>query len=324
MHFLQRRNKQDKQDMKQIALTKGIKKYGVNYLGLIPYFSLFIIFVLIPMIQGISLSFTDWSMRSRGTINFTGFNNYQFLLFSSSVSAQNFRTAIRNMVIYVLFTVPIGLSIALGLALIINQFGRKLYTFFRGAFFIPTALPLFLAAGIWMWYMSTDVGLVASLLAKIGIGQGIVWRNTHGYAIALCVIVDVWRAVGFNLVILSAGIRNISREYYEAAEIDGASTFQMMRFITIPLLEPIIFLVTVNGFISALQVYDVPWILSATDHHTAGGPNQVMLFPVMQMVRNIFSGGSSALGRACAEGVILMLVIMAITYFQFRTRRKNT
>ena len=310
--------------MKEKVFRKGIKKYGVNYLGLIPYFSLFIIFILVPMIQGISLSFTDWSMRSRGAVNFVGFNNYQFLLLSSGVSAQNFRTAIINIVLYVLFTVPIGLSIALGLSLLINQFSNRFYTFFRGAFFIPTALPLFLAAGIWMWYMSTDVGLIASSLAKIGIGQGVVWRNTPGYAIALCVIVDVWRAVGFNLVILSAGIRNISRDYYEAADIDGASAFQMMRFITIPLLEPIIFLVTVNGFISALQVYDVPWILSATDIHTAGGPNQVMLFPVMQMVRNIFSGGPSALGRACAEGVLLMLIIMSITYFQFRIRRKKT
>jgi multiple sugar transport system permease protein len=309
--------------MKAPPLVKGIKRYGVNYLGLLPYFLLFLIFIFLPMIQGISMSFTDWSTRIRGGLHFTGLENYRYLLFSDGVSARNFQKAIKNIIIYVFFTVPIGLSIALALALIVNQFNNRLYAFFRGAFFIPTALPLFLATGIWMWFMSADVGLIASLLAKISIGRGIVWRNTPGYAIALCVIIDVWHAVGFNMVILSAGIRNISREYYEAAELDGASVFQGIRFITIPLLEPIIFVVTVNAFISALQVYDIPWILSATDVDTAGGPNQVMLFPVMEMVRNIYSGGASALGRASAEGFMLMLVIMAITVFQFRMRKKR-
>jgi multiple sugar transport system permease protein len=309
--------------MQNCSLTKGIKRYGVHYLGLLPYFSLFIIFIFLPMIQGIAMSFTDWSMRSKGIVHFTGLENYRYLLFSSGVSARYFQTAIKNIVIYVAFTVPIGLSIALALALIVNQFTGKIYAFFRGAFFIPTALPLFLATGIWMWFMSADTGLVASMLAKIGIGRDIIWKNTPGYAIALCVIIDAWHAVGFNMVILSAGMRNISREYYEAAELDGASVFQMIRYITIPLLEPILFVVTVNALISALQVYDIPWIISG-DVHTAGGPDQVMLFPVMEMVRNIYSGGTSALGRASAEGLMLMMVIMVITFFQFKLRRKKT
>jgi multiple sugar transport system permease protein len=275
------------------------------------------------MFQGIVMSFTDWSMRNRGNINFVGLANYRYILLSDGLSAGYFRKSLFNLLCYVPITMFIGLMIALGMALAVNQFHGRLYGFLRAAFFIPTALPLFLAAGIWMWFMSSDTGLVASILAKIGIGRDIIWKYTPGYAIAFCIIIDVWHSAGFNMIILSTGIRGISRDYYEAAELDGASVFQQMRFITIPLLEPILFLVVINGFISALQVYDVPWILSVSDIKDAGGPAQVMLFPVMEMVRNVYSGDRSALGRASAEGVILMLIIGFITVFQFMMRRRK-
>ena len=109
------------------------------------------------------------------------------------------------------------------------------------------------------------------------------WANTAIYAIFMVVMIDVWHAVGFNFVIISAGTKDISPDLYEAAELDGASSWQKMRYITIPLLEPIMFLVITYGFISALQVYDIPWILSNnSDYNSIGGTGQVMLFPVME------------------------------------------
>ena len=172
--------------------------------------------------------------------------------------------------------------------------------------------------------MSSDVGLIAGNLAKIGIGGNVIWKDTAGYAIALVVLIDVWHSVGFNFVIFLSAMQDISPDLYEAAEIDGASTFQKMTKITIPLLEPILFFVITYSFISALQVYDIPWILTnTTDINAVGGANQVMLFPVMEMVRNVYKGGKSALGRAAAEGVILMTLIMAITAVQFKFRKKK-
>ena len=97
-----------------------------------------------------------------------------------------------------------------------------------------------------------------------------------------------------------------------------------MKSITIPLLEPILFFVITYGFISALQVYDIPWIISSSSNvNNAGGPGQVMSFPVIEMVRNIYLGGKSGLGRACTEGVILMTAILAVTIVQFKARRKK-
>jgi multiple sugar transport system permease protein len=304
--------------------NRGIRRYFVNYLGLAPFFILLVIFVVVPIIQGIATSFTDWSMASRSIIHFVGLTNYKFLLSGEGTSSHRFLISLKNLAIYVPLTIAIGLTISLALALIVRHIKEKLYKFFRGVYFVPTVLPLFLCAGIWLWYMSSDVGLVASNLAKIGIGRNINWVGTAGYAIALVVIIDIWNSAGFNFIIFSTGMQDISPELYDAAKVDGASTFQQMRYITIPLLEPIIFFVITYSFISALQVFDIPWILSsAFDMNSIGGPGQVMLFPVMEMVRNVYTGGVSGLGRATAEGVILMLVIMIITLIQFRMRRKK-
>ena len=301
-----------------------LKKYGINYLGIAPFFVLFIAFIAVPLIHGIAMSFTDWSTRLRGGTHFTGITNYIYLFTSKGRSSARFLKSLQNLAIYVPITILIGLSLALFLALLVNQYHGKTHSFLRGTFYLPTVLPLYLCAGIWQWYLNGEGGLVASLLASLGIGRGVNWIFTSGYAIAVCVIVDVWHATGFNFVILSAGIQNISPEYYEASEIDGASVWQQMRYITIPLLEPILFFVITYGFISALQVYDIPRILtSEMDINALGGPNQVMLFPVMDMVRNVYNGDKAGLGRACAEGVVLMVIILAVTALQFARRRKN-
>lgn len=303
---------------------RGIGKYATSYVALAPFYILFFVFILIPMVQGVAMSFTDWSTSSRGVINFVGLENYISIFSGRGSASKRFLTSLNNLLIYVPITITVGLSISLMLALVVNQFHNKIYSFFRGAYFFPTVMPLFLGAGIWQWYMASDTGLVASNLASLGIGANTVWRDTAGYAIALVVIIDVWHAVGFNFVIFSTGMQDIPRELYEVAEIDGANTFQKMRRITIPLLEPILFFVITYSFISALQVYDIPWIITnGTDINSIGGAKQVMLFPVMEMVKNVYQGGKSALARASAEGVILMVIILTITVVQFKLRRKK-
>ncbi len=303
---------------------RGIMKYAANYAALAPFYLLFFCFIMIPMIQGVAMSFTDWSTSSRGVINPVGFENYINIFSGRGSASKRFLTSLNNLLVYVPITIVAGLGISLILALVINQFRNKTYNFFRGAYFFPTVLPLFLGAGIWQWYMASDTGLVASNLAKLGIGANTIWRDTAGFAIALVVIIDVWHSVGFNFVIFSTGMQDIPQELYEAAEIDGASTFQKMRLITIPLLEPILFFVITYSFISALQVYDIPWIITnGTDINSIGGAKQVMLFPVMEMVKNVYQGGKSALARASAEGVVLMSIILAITVVQFKLRKKK-
>lgn len=305
-------------------LVKGIRKYSVNYLGLLPFFILFVMFIIIPMAQGIFRSFTDWSISSRQDINFVGLDNYLLILSGEGNTSKRFLKSLSNLLIYAPIAIVVGLSVSLAMALVVRQFQKKMFNFFRGVYFVPTVLPLFLCVGIWEWYMTADSGLVASFLASLGIGDGVIWKQSPGYAIALVILIDLWNAIGFNFVIISAGMQDISPDIYEAAEIDGATTFQKMTKITIPLIEPILFFTVVYSFISALQVYDIPWILTGySDMNAVGGPNQVILFPVMEMVRNVYLGGDSGLGRACAEGVVLMAIIMVITLIQFKVRKKK-
>jgi multiple sugar transport system permease protein len=302
----------------------GIKKYIVNYAGVAPFFILLAVFILAPMIYGLVMSFTDWSVSSRRGIHFTGITNYRYILSGEGTTSVRFLKALLNLAVYVPVTIALGLGISLTLALVVNNLPGRLYKFFRSAYFVPTALPLFLCTGIWRWFMSSDTGLVAKFLARFGIGAGIDWINTPGYALAMVLLIDVWNSVGFNFIIFSTGMQDISPELYEAADIDGASVFQKMTNITIPMLEPIIFFVITYSFISALQVYDIPFILTSnSDINNIGGPDQVALFPVMEMVRNVYVGSASGLGRAAAEGIILMLIIIAITVLQFRLRRKK-
>lgn len=125
-----------------------------------------------------------------------------------------------------------------------------------------------------------NLGLVSSAPGQYGIGRGVTWDSTDIYAIVYVLFVDVWNSVGFNYVVISAGMADISPDIYEAAEIDGASTFQKMKSITIPLLEPILFFVITYGFISALQVYDIPWIISSSSNvNNAGRPRTGHVLP---------------------------------------------
>ncbi len=119
------------------------------------------------------------------------------------------------------------------------------------------------------------------------------------------------------MIILTAGMKNIPNDLYEASTIDGASTFQQWIHITIPMLEPVLFFVVVNCFIGAIQTYDIPWVLSNSSAvGVIGGKNAFASYPVMEIVGNVYSGKAGNLGRACAEGFVLMLIIFAITLLQ--------
>lgn len=300
------------------------KSYLPVYLGLLPFFGLLIVFVVVPMVYGIAMSFTDWSISSRGRIRFVGLENYAYILSGEGRTSTRFLKSLVNLAIYVPITVVVGLAISLALALILNNLPGRLYRGLRAGYFVPTVMPLFLAVGVWLWLMNPDTGLVAASLAKFGIGTGINWVYTAGYAIAMVVIIDIWHSVGFNFIIFSTGMQDISQDLYDAADIDGANVFQKMTRITIPMIEPIIFFVITYSFISALQVYDIPQILtSGSQPNEVGGPDQVMLFPVMEMVRNVKTGSEAGLARAAAEGTILMVIIMTVTFVLFRLRRKR-
>lgn len=298
-----------------------LQKYGKHYLGLAPFFLMFIVFILWPMVYGMSMAFTNWTTKAGSVPQFVGLENFLTVLSVETQNGRRFITSLKNLSMFVVLVVPLNLLFATMISLVINQFQGRMHNFLRGAYFMPYVAPFFLATGVWLWLMSANSGLVAVLLAKLGIGEGIPWRITPGYFTALLLIIDLWRAIGFNMIILTAGMKNIPGELYEAAMIDGATTVQQWRRITLPMLEPVLFFVIVNCFIGAIQTYDIPWVLSNSSAvGVIGGKSAFASYPVMEIVGNVYSGKDGNLGRACAQGLILMLIIFVITALQIAYR----
>ena len=306
-------------------IGRFLRKYGKHYLGLAPFLIFFGVFILWPMLYGLVMSFFDWSTRLNTETHFVGLDNFLTVLSPDTQQGQRFLTSLKNLAVFVVLVVPLNLLFATLISLVVNQFQGRLHNFFRGAFFMPYVAPFFQATGVWLWLMSADTGLVAVLLAKIGIGEGVTWRLTPGYFTALLIMIDLWRAIGFNMIILTAGMKNIPRELYEAATVDGAGTFQQWIHITLPQLEPVLFFVIVNCFIGAIQTYDIPWVLSNSSAvGVIGGKGAFASYPVMEIVGNVYSGKAGNLGRACAEGFVLMAIIFAITLIQIVYRNHKS
>lgn len=290
------------------------KRNTKHYLMLLPFFAVFIVFFLWPLANGAYISFTKWNGIKPPV--YVGLNNYAKVLSSSELYA-----SAKNLLFFTIFTLIVGIPISLFVSLVASQLNLKLNYFFRSVFFIPNIMPLFLSALIWRWLMQPEYGPINVLLTKIGF-PNVNWFFTPGYAIASVVLVDFWRASGWNILIFMTGILEIPSEYYEAAEVDGANAWQKMRFVTLPQLEPIIFLIVTNGVIGALQIFDIPWLMSASNYHVYGGSNNnLMLYPVMQVYGLAF--GRQALGESSTYAMLLLVTTLIITGLRFGLRRKK-
>lgn len=296
-------------------LTRRVGRSWRHYAMLLPFFIFFAVFFVYPIGRGFIISLQHWRPNSPTT--WVGLANYVEML-----SSPRFIKSMTNILIYVALTVPIGIGVAFGIAVLVNRFKGFWSSFFRSAYFIPSMIPIFLAATVWRWMLAPDYGTVNVILGWFGI-RSIDWLREPGFMIPALVMTDVWRSAGFNMVIMLAGLKGISEVYYDAAKVDGATTLQQVRHITIPLLEPILFLVTVNGFISAMQVFDAPWIMTDSTYSQGyGGVNQGLLFPVMEMMGRAF--GSANFSQASAIGFILLVIILIITAVQFAFRRRTS
>ena len=279
-----------------------------HYLMLAPFFILFFLFFLYPIGYGIYTSFLKWDGITEPA--FIGLKNYQIVLQGKSTIR-----AYSNLFTYVFITVPLCILTAFVLALVVQHIGKRAGNVLKSIYFLPAVIPTYLAASIWRWILASDIGLLNSLLTKLGLYQ-VNFLTDPDVMIFSLIIVDVWCSAGFNMLILLAGLNDIPDQYYDAAKVDGANKFQEIIHITIPQLFPSLFFVVTYGFISALQVFEVPWILTSSSYMEYGGIKNGLLFPVMDML------GSLKFGQSAAYGIVLTLVILIFTAVQFFLRRK--
>ncbi|RNF33890.1 carbohydrate ABC transporter permease [Paracoccus methylarcula] len=294
-----------------MRLTKSLP----NFMMLTPFMLLFGAFFLYPILSGFGYSFFDWDGIHEPA--FVGLKNYEMIL-----NARSSRIAATNLLTYVMITVPLGVSVAFGLALLVDHFQGFWARFFRSVYFVPVVMPLFLAATIWRWIYAPNFGVLNLILGWFGF-ENVRFLTDPDVMLYSLIGVDVWVSAGFNMVILLAGLKDIPRHYYEAARLDGANKLQEIRYVTLPMIRPVMIFVVTYSFISALQVFDIPWLLTGSSFLDYGGRRDALLFPVMDMMGRGF--GRLGFGQAAAYGFLLTLVIVAITatIFAFQRKKEN-
>jgi multiple sugar transport system permease protein len=224
-----------------------------------------------------------------------------------------FFSTLRNTLLYALGTVFVGIVLSLGTAMLLNMKLRG-QSVFRSIFFMPVIIPTAAAALAWVWlYDASSAGILNGFLKFFSIGP-IPWLTNGRYALLAVTIEAIWATFGLNTVIFLAGLQNVPQEQYEAAELDGANSWNKFVNITLPGISPVTFFVLVTTVIGAVQVFDVPFVM------TAGGPANATQMIVMYLYTNAFR--LQRMGLASAMGYLIFMIILALTFINFRLEKK--
>ncbi len=274
---------------------------ATNYLYILPFMILFIVFFVFPIIQGFYISFTEW----RGTDQpvYVGLRNYTELF-----QDKLFYTTLKNTLIYVAEYFPLSVIIPLALAVAINRPIAGL-GFFKFSLITPMVVSVSAVGLIWKWMFNSTFGLINYYLEKLGMAAPN-WFMDPKYAMLAIVITSLWGGIGWNLIIFSAGIKNIPQEFYEAAQIDGANRWACFWHITLPNLTQTLLFITVTGLTGSFRVFGQIYVL------TNGGPYDSTRSLVFYMYDNGFK--YFKMGYASSISWILFIIILGITLLQFK------
>lgn len=276
------------------------------YAMLLPTIVIFAVFMIYPILYSFYLSFMEFS---RGSYTFVGLKNY-IELFHDPV----FYKALFNTFFYLIVQVPVMISLALLLAVLIEQKFVRGRGFFRMATFLPTITSLVAYALVFKVLFNTDHGLINYIVTLLG-GEKIQWIYSAWPARASIIISITWRWVGYNMIIILAGIQAIPAELYESASLDGANFWQQLFYITIPAIKPIILFTTITSTIGTLQLFDEPYVL------TQGGPN----YATITLGEYLYDNGFTYLkfGFASALGYVMVIIIGILSLIQFRMNKEE-
>lgn len=288
--------------------SKGITRRNrmIAYAFLLPNFLGFTIFTLIPVGFSFALCLMDWDTAN--PIKFVGIQNF-ITLFKD----ESFRIAFKNTVVYTLTVVPLTLVIALLLALALN-YRSKVTNFFRSVFFFPYLSSLVAVAVAWNMLFQPEMGPINGILRSIGIHNPPGWTVSLTWAMPAIILVGIWRSMGYYMVIYLAGFQGIPRQLYEAATVDGATGWQKFWKITLPMLTPTTFFVTIMLTINSFKVFDQISVM------TQGGPGRATSVLVYYIYDQAFL--NFKMGYASAAALVLFLLVLTITIIQFKNEEK--
>ncbi|MGG5359191.1 multiple sugar transport system permease [Enterococcus sp. DIV0213j] len=292
---------------------RGKKKRGINeqqniaYLFILLPVILLIVFAIIPILMALYYSFTNYNIIE--TPHWVGLQNFERIF-----RDEFFLISLKNTVVYTLLYVPLGLIVALGTAILLNK-KFKSVGLFRTFFYLPVLCSSVATATIWYWLLNPQYGLINQLLRIVGI-NGPAWLYSSNWAMTAIVIMSVWMSFGGNMMIFLAGLQGINPALYEAADIEGANSWQKFISITWPQLSKTTFLVTTQLIISAFQVFDQAYML------TQGGPGNSTITLVYYIYNKGFGG--LEMGYASALSFLLFLLIFVFSLVNMKFTNKET
>jgi multiple sugar transport system permease protein len=285
------------------------------YLFIAPHLLIFLVFIGWPFFFGLWISLLDFNLSAdrRGVPNeFVGLENYLALFDPNSLYFDRFWQTLWNTIIFVLLSTPTMVIIALFLAALLNARFRG-RNFFRGLYFAPWTLSVAVIGLVWWWIFQSQGGLIVNIFAAFG-AESPGWLNSQPWAWLSILIATVWWTVGFNTMILLAGMQAIPVDLYEASAIDGATRWQQFWRVTVPMLRPILLLVITLQVIASFNLVGQPQIM------TAGGPPTAQTTPVLLHIYNVgFTPGERyQMSPAAAMSFIVAAIIVVVSIINFR------
>ena len=277
--------------------------YVWGYLMVAPTIIGLIVLNIVPFFQTIYMSFSK--SKAFGAYQFCGLENYMEMF-----KSPEFWKATWNSIYFCILTVPIGVFLALLVAVLLNA-KIKGKTAFRAIYFLPMVVAPAAVAMVWKWIFNTEYGILNSLL-----GKNIRWLTDPKIVLITCAIVAIWSAIGYDAVLLLSGIQNISRTLYEAADLDGASKVQQFFHITLPMVSPTLFVVLIMRLMSSLKVYDLIYMMVEQSNPALTSAQSLMYL----FYRESFVAGNK--GYASAIVIWTVLLIGIVTVFQFIGQKK--
>lgn len=295
------------------SVRSALKGSLTGYAFIAPWLAGFFIFTAGPMIASFLISLHSWSMLSPPT--WVGLENYRSIVTEDPL----FLTSLWNTGFYVAFSVPLGVAVSLALALLLHNRYPGM-SFFRTAIFLPSITNIVAVSVLWLWVFNPDFGLLNAFLRWLGI-EGPLWLQSETWAKPSLVLMSLW-GVGGTTIIFLAALQGIPREYYEAAELDGAGRTRRFFHITLPMISPALFFSTIMGVIGSFQVFAQAFVMTGSAQPgSEGGPNNATLFLVLYLYKKAFQ--EFRMGYASALAWILFFIILVFTFIQTRLSRSR-
>jgi multiple sugar transport system permease protein len=288
-----------------------MRREWTAYLFNAPGLIVFAIFTVYSLYVSFVMSFHDWEIL--GDPKYVGLDNYRKVLTDGE-----FHEALGHTVYFVIGTVAPTMLLGLGLALLLNSQIKGL-GLFRTAYYLPVLTPITIAALLWTWVYEADFGLANYYLQALGIiDEPVFWLANRATAMPAVIVMNIWQGAGFSMLVYLAGLQAVPTELYEAAEVDGANSWQKFRRITLPLLAPTTFFLLVINLVGAVKNFAPIFVMTNGGPPGPGGSTTTVVFYIYQVAFRFFE-----MGYASALAYTLFVLLFGISFLQYRWYRKR-